>query len=53
MLGGSGSALKDGMFWGVCFSPVNVNVPDSLRNSVRAVIPYGCPATLGGQFLSS
>jgi len=51
MSGGSGLALNDGVFLGVCFFLVNVNVPESLKNSVRAAIPLGCLAALEGQSL--
>jgi len=45
--GGSGSSLKDGVSLGVYLSLVNVNAPDSLRNSVRVVIPLGMPSSSG------
>ena len=44
---GSGSASKVGAFLGMCLSPVNVNAPDSLRNSARAAIPLGVPSSSG------
>jgi len=45
--GGSGSSLKAGVTFGMYLSPVNVNAPDSLRNSVRVVIPLGVPSSSG------
>jgi len=34
MSGGSGLSKKDGRFFGMYFSPVKVNAPESLMNSV-------------------
>jgi len=47
MSGGSGSSLKDGVSFRVYLSLVNVNAPDSLRNSVRVAIPLGVPSSSG------
>ena len=47
MSGGSGLSSKDGVSLGVYLSLVNVNAPDSLRNSVRVAIPLGVPSSSG------
>ncbi|EDR02539.1 uncharacterized protein LACBIDRAFT_309495 [Laccaria bicolor S238N-H82] len=45
--GGSGSSWKDGVSFGMCFSPVNVNAPESLMKMDRAVMPLGVPSSSG------
>ena len=47
MVGGTASALNDGAFLGVNFSPVNVNAPEPCRKVVRAAIPLGVPRSSG------
>ncbi len=41
--GGSGSSMNSGSARGVMFTPVREKAPDSLRNWVRAIIPFGVP----------
>ena len=44
---GSGSSKKVGRSLGVYFSPVEVNAPESLMNTARAVMPLGVPRSSG------
>ena len=47
MLVGSASALNDGAFLGVNFSPVKVNAPEPCRKVVSTAIPFGVPSSSG------
>ena len=47
MSGGSGLSKKDGRFFGMYFSPVKVNAPESLMNSVRVAMLLGVPRSSG------